>query len=108
MDTIGPLILGTFIIVLGIFNMRGNISSIHWYHRRRVTEENRIPFGRLVGGGTVIIGISLIMYALLWVVEDMTETGLYTMIGVIVIAAGIVIGLGLSLWGMIKYNKGIF
>ncbi|MBQ8331912.1 MAG: hypothetical protein IJX94_05390 [Clostridia bacterium] len=38
-----------WIAVLGIINMTGNISSLHWYHRQRVTKEDRKPFGKLVG-----------------------------------------------------------
>ena len=65
MDSIiGPIILGIIISVLGVFNMRGNISSVHWYHRQRVTEADRKPFGKLVGGGTLLIGISLIVFVI--------------------------------------------
>ena len=45
------LLLGIVCIVLGTLNMKGNISTLHWYHRKRVAEENRLPFGRLVGLG---------------------------------------------------------
>ena len=38
--------VGVICIVLGIINMRGNISSIHSYHRRRVAKENILPFGK--------------------------------------------------------------
>ena len=38
------LIVGIICIVLGVLNMRGNISSIHSYHRQRVKEEDIIPF----------------------------------------------------------------
>ena len=60
--TIGGL--GLLVCVLGIINMTGNISSLHWYHRRRVTEENRKPFGKLVGLGTLIIGLALIVFGI--------------------------------------------
>ena len=36
-DVIGPVILGIIISILGISNMKGNISSLHWYHRQRVS-----------------------------------------------------------------------
>ena len=45
--------LGLLVSILGIINMTGNISSLHWYHRQRVTEENRKPFGKLVGLGNI-------------------------------------------------------
>ena len=108
MNIIMPIVLGVFIVVFGIFIMRGNISSIHWYHRRRVSEENRLAFGRLVGGGTVIEGISLILYSLLLAMGEMLKTGVCAIIGGVIIIVGLIIGLGISFYGMIKYNKGIF
>ncbi len=36
--------LGAIIAALGIFNLRGNIASIHWYNRRKVTKENQLPY----------------------------------------------------------------
>ena len=54
--------LGILISILGVINMTGNISSLHWYHRQRVTEENRKPFGKLVGLGTLIIGLAMIVF----------------------------------------------
>lgn len=42
-------IIGVVCIILGISNMRGNISSLHSYHRHRVSEEDRIPFGKKGG-----------------------------------------------------------
>lgn len=60
MDNIALLILGIFISVIGIVNMTGNISTIHSYNRRRVKEEDVLKYGRAVGTGTLIIGVSLI------------------------------------------------
>ena len=60
MDNIALLILGVFISFLGIVNIMGNISTIHSYNRRRVKEEDVPKYGRAVGTGTLIIGVSLI------------------------------------------------
>ena len=65
LESISVIALGIIIAVLGIINMTGNISSLHWYHRQRVTEQDRKPFGRLVGGGTLIIGVSMIVFGAL-------------------------------------------
>ena len=54
-------LVGIVCIVLGVSNMKGNISSLHSYHRNRVSEEDRIPFGKKVGLGTIIIGVGIIM-----------------------------------------------
>ena len=40
MENIVLLILGVFISVMGIVNIKGNISTIHSYNRRKVKEED--------------------------------------------------------------------
>ena len=54
--------VGVICIILGISNRKGNISSLHSYHRHRVSEEDRIPFGKKVGLGTLVIGCAIIVY----------------------------------------------
>ncbi len=103
-----PVILGIVILLIGISNMKGNISSIHSYHRKRVTEENRIPFGRMVGIGTVICGASLIIFGALTFVADKIQSNLLIIISSVLLIIGLIAGLGLSFYAMIKYNKGIF
>ena len=61
MENIIMLILGVFISVMGIVNIKGNISTIHSYNRRRVKEEDIPKYGKVVGTGTLIIGISLVL-----------------------------------------------
>ena len=105
---IEPIILGIIISILGFSHMKGNISSIHWYHRKRITEENRLPFGRMIGLGTIICGISIVIYGCLSFLAEKTQIDLFTIIGSVILVIGLVIGLALSLYAMIKYNKGIF
>ena len=57
MENIIMLILGVFISVVGIVNIKGNISTIHSYNRRKVKEEDIPKHGKTVGTGTLIIGI---------------------------------------------------
>ena len=101
-------LVGVLCIVLGISNMRGNISSLHSYHRHRVSEEDRLPFGKQVGLGTVIVGIGIIIFSVLSAATVYTENNIFTLIGTAVLIVGIVIGLIMSFKAMIKYNKGIF
>ena len=101
-------LVGALCIVLGISNMRGNISSLHSYHRHRVSEEDRIPFGKQVGLGTMVIGIGLIIFSVLSTVTLYTENNIFILIGTAVLIVGIVAGLIISFKAMIKYNKGIF
>ena len=101
-------LVGVVCIVLGISNMRGNISSLHSYHRQRVSEEDRIPFGKQVGWGTVIIGIGIMVFSVLSSVTLYTENDVFILIGTALLIAGIVLGLVISFRAMNKYNKGVF
>lgn len=100
--------LGLLVSVLGIINMTGNISSLHSYHRQRVTEENRKPFGKLVGLGTLIVGIAMIVFGVLFFVFEKTQFDLYVTIGTVLLIVGIIVGMSISFYAMMKYNKGIF
>ena len=42
-ENISMIAIGILIILLGVFNLKGNIASIHWYNRRKVSKENQIP-----------------------------------------------------------------
>ncbi len=100
--------LGILVSILGIINMTGNISSLHWYHRQRVIEENRKPFGKLVGLGTLIIGLSMIVFGILFLIFEKTQLQAYVVIGVIELIVSIIVGMFVSFYAMKKYNGGIF
>ena len=100
--------LGILVSILGIINMTGNISSLHWYHRQRVTEENRKPFGKLVGLGTLIIGLSMIVFGILFLIFEQTQLQAFVVIGVIQLIVSIIVGMIVSFYAMKKYNGGIF
>lgn len=101
-------LVGIIFIVLGISNMKGNISSLHSYHRHRVSEADRIPFGKQVGLGTIIIGIGIIVFSILSAVTLYTENDVFVLLGTALLIGAIIIGLVISFRAMIKYNKGIF
>ena len=101
-------LVGVVCIVLGISNMRGNISSLHSYHRSRVSEEDRIPFGKQVGLGIIIVGIGIIVFSVLSSVTLYTENDIFILVGTAILIIGIILGLVISFRAMIKYNKGIF
>ena len=107
-ENIVPFLVGVVFIILGISNMRGNISSLHSYHRHRVSEEDRIPFGKQVGLGIIIVGISIIIFSVLSSVTLYTENDIFILVGTAVLIIGIILGLVISFRAMIKYNKGIF
>ena len=94
------MLIGAILIVLGILNMKGNISSLHRYHRHRVSEENRLPFARMVGLGTILCGLAIAVGGVLMLVSMVISSA--------VMLAGVVVGLVLIIVAMFKYNGGIF
>lgn len=100
--------LGVLIAVMGIINMTGNISTLHSYHRHRVTEEDRKPFGRLVGLGTLLCGLAVITFGALFFAFERTGHESLVIVGTALLIAGLAAGLAVSFYAMIKYNKGIF
>ena len=101
-------LVGVVCILLGIGNAKGNLSSLHSYHTRRVAEEDRLPMGRLVGFGTILIGASIVVFSVLSIVTLLTDQQIFLVIGGVVMALGTVVGIALTLYGIQKYNKGIF
>lgn len=94
------LILGLLLSVLGLVNMMGNISTIHAYNRRRVREEDIPCYGRAVGIGTLIIGLSFVVGFFLSLWNE-------ALVAFILLPA-LAVGLGFMLYGQLKYNHGIF
>ena len=79
---------------------QGNISTIHSYNRRKVTKEDVPKYGRAVGTGTLVIGVSLVLSYLITFWNEAA-------IDYIVLPA-MIVGLAFILYGQIKYNHGIF
>ena len=101
-------LVGIVCIAIGISNRRGNISSLHSYHTHRVSEEDRIPFGRQVGLGTILIGAAIVVFSILSAIALRTGAEVYVKIGTAIMAVGLVIGIAITFHAMFKYNKGIF
>lgn len=93
--------LGAILTALGIFNMCGNIGSIHWYNRRKVKKEYQKAYCLIVGLGTLIIGVCLIAAGIVQALIGI-EPSTFIMVG------GILVGLGFILYAQFKYNRGLF
>ena len=102
------LIIGAVCIILGFVNRTGNISSLHSYHRHRVSEEDRLAFGKEVGLGTIIIGISITLFGAMSAVAYYTGLTVLILVGTGIFAAGLIAGIIITFRAMKKYNKGIF
>ncbi|MGN1002727.1 MAG: hypothetical protein ACI4PC_08135 [Oscillospiraceae bacterium] len=100
MENLLLLVLGLFISALGILNIRGNISSIHSYNRRKVREEDIPKYGRAVGTGTLVMGLSLVAA---FFAAFRNET-----VMACILLPGFAVGIGFILYGQFKYNKGLF
>lgn len=48
------------------------------------------------------------IFGCLSLVAEKTQILIFTIIGAVIVVVGLVVGLALSLYAMIKYNKGIF
>ena len=108
MENIVTAIIGAICIAIGISNRMGNISTLHSYHRNRVSAEDVLPFGKMVGLGTIIVGGALIVMSGASLLADVLNNGIYATIGTVIMAIGLTVGLGISLYAIIKYNKGLF
>lgn len=100
MENLTILILGLLISVLGIVNILGNISTIHTYNRRNVKDEDVPKYGKAVGTGTLIIGVSFVVA---YVVSFWSKAAM-----AFILLPAIAVGLGFMLYAQFKYNKGIF
>ena len=107
-ESISAIVAGIIISVLGIVNIKGNISTVHWYHRKRVSKENILPFGKTIGLGTLICGVAVIVLGAMGIASELTKNELFSSIGSVAAVIGIAVGLGISFYAMFKYNKGIF
>ncbi len=100
-DSLIQIGFGVICVLLGIFNMCGNIGTIHWYNRRKVTKENQKAYCMLVGLGTLIVGAAMIVGAVIQALGSLAASGW-------VIGIGVLMGLALILYAQFKYNRGLF
>ncbi len=98
---IGMLVLGLLISILGIPNLKGNIQSIHWYNRARVSEADAPKYGKFMGVGTIVIGLSITTTAAISLFVELLPAFILTFVGIIV-------GVAFMLYAQFKYNGGIF
>ncbi len=95
------LVVGIVLILTSIPNFKGNISTVHRYNRRRVSKEDAPRYGRAMGLGTLIMGVSTALTAILQMIFD-REPIFY------LLAAGVTVGFAIMLYAQFKYNKGLF
>jgi hypothetical protein len=102
------IIIGVVCIVIGMFNINGHIGTLKRKHRKRVTAEDLPVFSKLIGIGTIIIGVALFLFGVFACVQFFTGKMLFDYVGKAVLIVGLAVGGIISIFAMIKYNKGIF
>ena len=107
-STVVTLAVGVLCIGIGIANRRGNISMLHSYHIHRVKEEDKLPLGKKMGVGMIILGSGIVISSIFSLVAALAEKEIFEHIGMGIMGVGIGIGLVISLKAIKKYNKGIF
>ena len=108
MENIITIILGVVFIVIGISQTKGNLSLLHSYHYKRVKEEDKPIFGKLVGIGSIIIGVGMIFASGSFYLSTLLTNAIFEILGYVFLILGMVVGLIIEFYAMIKYNKGIF
>ena len=101
MEYVLLLLLGVVFIAISVQNFKGNISTVKRYNRRKVSKADAPKYGKAMGLGTLIMGASIVLTAVLQMIFDQ-EPIFY------VLAAGVAIGLAVMIRAQLKYNKGIF
>ena len=101
-------IVGLALIFIGVLNTKGNISMLHSYHIKNVKEEDKIPFGKLVGLGMFIMGGGIIVFGGFGIASLYAQMQSLVLIGEVIMAVGIVVGTIITFYAMKKYNGGIF
>ena len=101
MEAIATIVIGIICIYLGLKHRKGDVSMLHSYHKKRVAEEDKVPFGKMVGLGVIIVGVGFVL-------SGVIHYFALTVLANIALIAALVIGLGISFAAMIKYNKGVF
>ena len=102
------LIIGVVFTIIGILNICGNIDLLHSYHRDRVKQENRKPFGRRVGVAMIIIAFAIMANGILTYLSITLQNTILEYIGMGVLVVGLTIGLAINFRAIKKYNGKIF
>ena len=100
-ELIFAILAGILLIGLGLLNIEGNISTIHWYHRTRIREEDKSTYGKWVGSGTIVIGAGVALAASCQLLTGQEWAAYLTL-------PALFIGMILILYAQFKYNGGLF
>lgn len=103
-ELITQVIIGVVLILLGLSHRKGNLKLLHSYHLKNVKKEDELPFGKLIGLGAIIVGVTIIVVSIF----DFFTRKEFSLISNILLFSGLILGVGIILHALFKYNKGIF
>ena len=70
-----------------------------------IKEEDRLPFGKMVGNGMIIVSVGLIASGTLSIITYFTNNDFLSNVGMGVMVAFLIVGLLLCFYAINKYNK---
>lgn len=91
------MIVGLLVSVFSIPNLMGKVASYERCRRQGIREENMPAYSRIMGVGTLIMGISIIITAALLMIFQVKVVYLLA-------AVGCVLGVGVIVYGQTKYR----
>ena len=91
------LIAGIGTIIIGVINFTGDISTVRKIWRENVRKEDTVKFGRVIGIGTVVMGIALIVVMVLQIIYKVPFTAVLIPAAIIWVMSDIV--------AQVNYNK---
>lgn len=103
-ESIIGIAVGIVLIVIAIMNMKGNVKMLHSYHIDNIKEEDKIPFGKMVGTGILIVGCGIAIFGALSLCAKLLTNSIFTKIGMGLLIVSILIGVGIALYAIKKYN----
>ena len=102
------IIIAIIFIFIGISNLKGNVSLLHSYHVKNVSDEDKPKLGKLIGIAILIISLSLIISGVFMVFAELKNNTAFGVVSEISIGVGLLIGCAICLFAIKKYNKSIF
>ena len=82
--------------------MYGLLIVFIFNHIKRIKKEDILPFGKKIGAGTIIIGVTIIIAGVVTYIMQTDEIAKW------IVTVGFSSGLTIILYNIIKYNKGLF
>ena len=102
------LVVSIIILIIGILNLKGNISMVHSYHIENIEPEDKLKFAKLMGIGMIVIGVSLFVAGVAMLLSNIFTNDLFMIINIVITIVGFIIGMIICIYSIKKYNKTIF